>query len=245
MSASPRKPNNPPPRASTPAVGQDTTHQQQREENHRRFLVAFKMDLQSIPDERLKNYTDGLSLITLKHESGENMPLCPEEEDDADGGVLSESNGRASVVSCYNTAPTGSLSLFTCNLTHCDQDKILADSDDDVPLKSFNRNTRRRRPTGLTRRKEAGLAKVKRDLWVRKLKNELTGACNDEVTDINPRKRRLIVDSDDSGEDDEIASPTSGFAPDSKRWMTVAESETGEENEDTKDDSSAANTMPF
>ena len=225
------------------AGGQDTTHQQQEEENHQ-FLVAFKMDLQSIPDERLMNYTDGLSLITLKHGSGEKMPLCPEEEDDADEGIVSESNGRACLVSCWNTAPTGSPSLFTCNLTHCDQDKILADSDDDVPLKSFNQNTRRRRPTGFTRQKEAGLAKLKRDLWVRKLKNELTGARNDETFDINPRKRRLIADDDESGEDDDIASPTPSFVPDSKRWKTVTGSETGEENEERKDDSSTAKLSP-
>jgi hypothetical protein len=95
------------------SMGQDITHQQE-EENHRRCLVAFKMDLQSIPDERLVNYTDGFSLITLKHESRENMPLCLEEDDDADGGVVSTgSNGHASVVSCCDTvAPTGPTLLF-------------------------------------------------------------------------------------------------------------------------------------
>ena len=92
------------------------------------------------------------------------------------------------------------------------------DSNDGVPLKSLNQETRCRRLTGMTRQKEAGLAKVKKDLWLwmRKLKDELTHACNDEVTDINPWKRRLIVDDDDSGEEDEIAVPTSSPTPDPK-----------------------------
>jgi hypothetical protein len=123
-----------------------------------------------------------------------------------------------------------------------DAHSILVDSDDDVPLKSLNQKSiRRRRPTGMTRQKEAGLAKLKKNLWMRKLKDKLTDACSDEVVaDTNPRKRRLILDDGHSGEEDEIAVPMSSPAPYPKRWKTVLESETRKEKEETKNDASAA-----
>ena len=75
----------------------------------------------------------------------------------------------------------------------------------------------------MTRRKKAGLAKVRKDLWLRKMKNDPTDGSNDEVTYTNPRKRRLIADDDDSGEDDEIAFPTSSFIPDPNEEVTGRE----------------------
>jgi hypothetical protein len=89
----------------------------------------------------------------------------------------------------------------------------------------------------MTRRKEAGLINVRKDLSLRRLKNERTDASNDEVTYTNRRKRRLIADDDDSGEDDGIAFPVSSFVPDPKRCTTVAEGDAREESEDTKGDS--------
>jgi hypothetical protein len=75
----------------------------------------------------------------------------------------------------------------------------------------------------MTRRKKAGLAKVRKDLCLRKMKNDPTDGSNDEVAYTNPRKRRLIADDDDSGEDDEIAFPTSSFIPDPNEEVTGRE----------------------